>query len=225
MSVVDTIALSMGVAWASGINLYAAILTLGILGTGGHIQLPPGLEILTHPAVIGTAGFMYFLEFFADKIPGVDTAWDAIHTFIRIPAGAVLAARAVGNVSPEAELIAGLLGGTLAAGTHFTKFGVRALLNLSPEPVTNWVASVTEDAVVVAGTFAAVQYPSLFLGFLIVFILLAIWLLPKIWRALKSVARRIAAWWRGGPGDTAGDEAGGDEGAGRPPPGRETAAG
>ena len=153
----------MGVAWASGINLYAAILTLGILGSSGHIVLPPGLEILTHPGVIGAAALMYFLEFFADKIPGLDSAWDAVHTFIRIPAGAVLAARAVGNVSPEAELIAGLLGGALAAGTHLTKASGRALLNVSPEPVTNWAASLTEDVAVVGVTYAAVQYPVVFL--------------------------------------------------------------
>jgi len=214
MGAVETIALSMGVAWASGINLYAAILTLGLLGSTGHMVLPPGLEILTHPGVMWAAGLMYFLEFFADKIPGLDTAWDAIHTFIRVPAGAVLAARAVGNVSPEAELIAGLLGGMLAAGTHATKAGSRALINMSPEPFTNWTASVTEDVVVVAGTYAAVQYPWVFLVGLVVFIGFAIWAIPKIWRGLKAVGRRIAKFFGREP-----------EAPEPPPPGGETAAG
>lgn len=204
----------MGVAWASGINLYAAILTLGILGSSGHIVLPPGLEILTHPGVIGAAALMYFLEFFADKIPGLDSAWDAVHTFIRIPAGAVLAARAVGNVSPEAELIAGLLGGALAAGTHLTKASGRALLNVSPEPVTNWAASLTEDVAVVGVTYAAVQYPVVFLVFLGIFIAAVIWLLPRLWRALRGIFDRVRARLGGkGPEDSA------------LPPGNESAAG
>lgn len=214
MSVVEIIALTMGVAWASGINLYAAILTLGLLGSSGHIVLPPGLEILTHPGVIGAAALMYFLEFFADKIPGLDSAWDAVHTFIRIPAGAVLAARAVGNVSPEAELIAGLLGGALAAGTHLTKASGRALLNVSPEPVTNWVASLTEDVAVVGVTWAAVQYPIVCLIFLATFIAAVMWLLPRLWRALRGLVSRVRArLGGGGPEDP------------ELPPGGETASG
>jgi len=192
MDAIAMIAMTMGVAWASGINLYAAVLTLGILGSTGHIVLPPGLEVLQQPAVIGAAGLMYLLEFFADKIPGLDSAWDAIHTFIRIPAGAILAARAVGTVSPEAELIAALLGGTLAAGTHFTKAGGRAVLNASPEPVTNWIASVSEDTLVIAGVWMAATHPVAFLAALVVFLLLMAWLLPKIWRAIAAVLRRGA---------------------------------
>src|SRR3546814_10596909 len=118
MGVVETIALSMGVAWASGINLYAAIATLGIMGATGNIDLPPDLEILADPMVIAAAGFMYFVEFFADKTPGVDSGWDTLHTFIRIPAGAVLAAGAVGNVGTGAELAAAIAGGTLAGASH-----------------------------------------------------------------------------------------------------------
>ena len=196
-SVVATIALTMGVAWASGINLYAAILTLGILGSTGNITLPPGLEILTHPMVIGAAGVMYFIEFFADKIPGVDTAWDTVHTFIRIPAGAILAAQAVGDVSAPAELTAALLGGTLAAGAHATKAGGRALINTSPEPFTNWTASVAEDVAVVAGVWAAVAHPWVFLVALAVFILFMAWILPKIWRTIAAMFRAIGRFLRG----------------------------
>src|SRR5688572_28971776 len=162
-SIVATIALMMGVGWASGINLYAAILTLGMLGSTSHMVLPPELQILTDPMIIGAAALMYCVEFFADKIPGVDVVWDSIHTFIRIPAGAILAAQVIGDVSPSAEIAAALLGGTLAAGSHFTKAGTRILINASPEPFSNWAASVVEDVAVIAGVWAAVQHPWVFL--------------------------------------------------------------
>jgi len=191
MGVVETIALTMGVAWASGINLYATIATLGLLGATGNIDLPPDLEILMDPLVIGAAGFMYFVEFFVDKTPGVDSGWDTIHTFIRIPAGAILAAGAVGDVGAGAELAAVIAGGTLAGATHFTKAGARLAINTSPEPVTNWTASVLEDVAVIAGLWTALHYPAVFLALLAVFVLLMIWLLPKIWRALRAIYRRI----------------------------------
>ena len=191
MDITQTIALTMGVAWASGINLYAAILMLGYLGTTGNIDLPPGLEILMDPMVMLAAGFMYCVEFFADKIPGVDTGWDAIQTFIRIPAGAVLAAGAVGDVGTAAQLAAGLVGGALATGSHITKAGSRVLINTSPEPVTNWFASVGEDVAVILGLWTALYHPVLFLVLLALFILLMIWLLPKIWRGIKRVFRFI----------------------------------
>ena len=159
MDLVQVIALSMGIAWASGINLYAAIAMLGILGATGHMTLPPGLETLTEPVVIAAAVFMYCVEFFADKVPGVDTSWDAVHTFLRIPAGAVLAAMAVGDVSVPAQIAAGLIGGTLTASTHATKAGARVLINTSPEPVTNWGASLAEDVAVIAGLWVALNYP------------------------------------------------------------------
>ena len=191
MGVVETIALTMGVAWASGINLYATIATLGLLGATGNIDLPPDLEILMDPLVIGAAGFMCFVEFFVDKTPGVDSGWDTIHTFIRIPAGAILAAGAIGDVGAGAELAAVIAGGTLAGATHFTKAGARLAINTSPEPVTNWTASVLEDVAVIAGLWTALHYPAVFLALLAVFVLLMIWLLPKIWRALRAVYSRI----------------------------------
>jgi hypothetical protein len=178
----------MGVAWASGINLYAAIFVLGYMGSTGNIDLPPDLQVLTEPMVMAAAGFMYCVEFIADKAPGVDTGWDTIHTFIRIPAGAMLAAGAVGDVNQAAELTALILGGTLAAGSHFTKAGSRVLINTSPEPVTNWTASIGEDLMVVGGLWTALNHPWLFLLALILFIALMIWLLPKLWRGIKKVA-------------------------------------
>ncbi len=182
-----TIALMMGVGWASGLNLYAAILMLGILGASGNVVLPPELQVLTSPLVIVAAIIMYLVEFFADKVPGVDTGWDTIHTFIRIPAGALLAAGAVGPVNPALAVAAALLGGGMAALSHATKAGTRVLINTSPEPFTNWTASITEDVMVIGGIWAALHHPWLFLVLLTAFILLAIWLLPKIWQGIKKV--------------------------------------
>jgi hypothetical protein len=138
---------------------------------------------------------MYVVEFIADKIPGIDTGWDSIHTFIRIPAGALLAAGAVGDVSQPMAIAAGLLGGGLAAGSHATKAGSRVLINASPEPFSNWFASVGEDVVVVAGLWTALQHPTLFLLLLIVFILFMVWFLPKIWRGIKRVLRSISSFF------------------------------
>jgi hypothetical protein len=190
------VALSMGTAWASGINLYAAILTLGLLGATGQMALPPNLAIVTQPIVILAAGVMFCIEFFADKIPGVDTGWDTIHSFIRIPGGALLAAAAVGDVNPAVMLAAGILGGGLAAGTHAAKAGSRVLINTSPEPFSNWLASIGEDVAVIAGVWVALAHPWLFLGFMMVFVLLLIWLLPKLWRGIKAVFAKIAALFR-----------------------------
>ena len=191
MGIAETIALTLGVAWASGINLYAAIVMLGLLGTTGNIDLPPDLLILQNPLVIAAAGFMYIVEFCADKVPGIDTGWDTIHTFIRIPAGAVLAAGAVGDVNAGIELAALITGGTLAGATHATKAGSRALINTSPEPFTNWTASIAEDIAVFGGLWVALHHPWVFIGLLAAFILLMIWLLPKIWRGIKALARAI----------------------------------
>ena len=191
MGIAETIALTLGVAWASGINLYAAIVMLGLLGTTGNIDLPPDLLLLQNPLVIAAAGFMYVVEFCADKVPGVDTGWDAIHTFIRIPAGAVLAAGAVGDVNAGVELAALITGGTLAGATHATKAGTRALINTSPEPFSNWTASIAEDLAVFGGLWVALNHPWVFIGLLAAFVVLMIWLLPKIWRGIKGLARAI----------------------------------
>jgi hypothetical protein len=197
MDTISIIALSMGVAWASGINLYATIFMLGYLGSTGHIDLPPDLVVLTDPLVMFAAGLMYCIEFFADKTPGVDTAWDSLHTFIRIPMGAILAMGTVGDVSPAVELTAFLLGGTLAAGTHATKAGSRIIINSSPEPVSNWAASIGEDVVVIAGLWTALNHPIIFLVALVIFIGLMIWLLPKLWRGIKKIFGYIRQLFQG----------------------------
>ncbi len=183
--IIETISLTMGAAWGSGINLYATILVLGLLDISGNVVLPENLSVLTHPMVIAAAGVMYFIEFFADKVPGVDTGWDTLHTFIRIPAGVALAAGAVGDVNPAVAVAAGILGGTVTAGTHATKAGSRMLINLSPEPVTNWTASVAEDIAVIAGVWAALTYPWVFIAAFVLFVLAMIWFLPKLWSAIK----------------------------------------
>ena len=187
MDTIETISLAMGAAWGSGINLYAAILTLGVMGITGSVTLPAELQVLSNPLVIGAAGLMYAVEFFADKIPGVDTIWDGLHTFVRIPAGAMLAAGAVGELGAGAELAALIAGGSLAATTHATKAGTCAVVNASPEPFSNWTLSIGEDMAVFGGVWAALQHPWLFSAALIVFILLMVWILPKIWRGIRKV--------------------------------------
>ena len=188
----QTLALSMGAAWGSGINLYATLLMLGYLAHTGSLDLPPDLMIVADPLVMTAAGLMYAVEFFADKVPGVDTGWDTIHTFIRIPAGAMLAAGAIGDIGPAAEIAAALVGGGLAGATHATKAGSRALINTSPEPFTNWTASIMEDLAVIAGIWASIQHPTFFVVGLVLFILLMIWALPKLWRGIKRVFKFLA---------------------------------
>jgi hypothetical protein len=193
MDPIHIISLTLGAAWASGINLYAAVLVLGYFGVTGDIVLPPELQILTNPLVLGAAALMYVIEFFADKIPGVDSGWDLIHTFIRIPAGAVLAAgMAQGlDISQGAEFAALLVGGGIAATSHMAKTGSRMLINTSPEPVSNWSASIAEDIAVVGGLWASLQYPWVFVIALALFMLLVAWLLPRIWGALKRAFRAL----------------------------------
>jgi len=191
------LALSMGAAWASGLNLYAAIFMLGMMGVTGNMDLPPSLEVLQNPLVLFAAGTMYVVEFFADKIPGVDTAWDVLHTFVRIPAGAMLAAGAVGNVDPAVAVAAGILGGGLTAATHATKAGARAIVNTSPEPFSNWGLSISEDVAVFAGLWTALNHPTLFVVLMFVFIVLLIWLLPKLWRGIKLLFAKVRGWLGG----------------------------
>lgn len=193
--VIATLSLTMGVAWASGINLYATAGFLGILGAMGYIELPSQLMVLQDPMVIAAALFMYCVEFFADKTPGVDTGWDAIHSFIRIPAGAMLAAGAVGEVNPAIVVAAGLLGTTVSATSHMVKAGSRVMINTSPEPFTNWTASVAEDVAVFSGLYAAINHPTIFLVLVILFILISIWLIPKIWKAIKYLFAKIKGFF------------------------------
>ena len=185
------IALTLGVGWASGINLYAAVLALGMAGATGYADLPAGLEIVENPLVIGAAGLMYAVEFFADKVPGVDTGWDTLHTFIRLPAGALLAAGMFDDQSMGLELAAAIVGGGLAATSHATKAGSRVLINTSPEPFSNWTASIAEDISVFGGVWLMLNQPWTFVGLLIVFLLFLMWLLPKLWRGIKVLFAKI----------------------------------
>lgn len=196
-TLIEILALTMGAAWASGINLYAAILMLGYMGSTGNMTLPPDLLILTDPMVMMAAGLMYMVEFVADKTPGVDTGWDALHTFIRIPAGAILAAGAVGDVSVAAELAAAIVGGGVAATTHATKAGGRMLINTSPEPVTNWVTSIAEDVAVIGGLWTALNYPLLFLVGFILLMVAMFWIIPKLWRVIKGLGQRLHSMFLG----------------------------
>ena len=188
--IVSTIAMAAGLSWASGLRLYAVIFTVGVLGKMGFVVLPEHLQMLAREGVLAASAFMLAMEFLADKIPVVDSLWDSIHTFIRIPAGALLAAGAVAHLSPEWAFLAALLGGTLTSGSHFTKAGSRALINMSPEPFSNWAASFGEDFMVAGGLWAALFAPVLFLGGLALFLLLMIWTLPKIWRGVRLVLKR-----------------------------------
>ncbi len=207
----QTLALTLGASWASGINLYAAILVLGFLGATGSVTLPAGLELLSDPLVMIAAGAMYLVEFFTDKVPGVDTAWDGLHTFVRIPAGALMAAGAVGDVGPAAELAVALVGGGVAAASHAAKAGTRVLINTSPEPFTNWAASITEDIGVVGGLLLALNHPAVFLALLALFFILLIWLLPKLWRGIRRVFGAVGRLFRWGRAEPAGSNPGARE--------------
>jgi len=186
------IALTMGVAWASGINLYATLLSLGFMSQMGYIELPVELAVLSDPLVIMASGLMYMVEFVADKTPGVDSSWDAVHTFIRIPAGALLAAGMVGEVGLAAELAAAIVGATITSGAHLTKASSRLIINTSPEPVSNWTASFAEDIAVFAGLWAAINHPILFLILLITFIIFVVYMLPRLFRAIKTLFRKVS---------------------------------
>jgi hypothetical protein len=187
MDILQSVALAGGMAWASGIRLYAVVFTAGVLGRLGYVQLPETLRVLENPWLIGIAGVLLIVEFLADKIPLVDSIWDGTQTFVRIPAGVVLAALAMGEHDPGLMLAAGLLGGTLTAATHAAKAGGRALINTSPEPVSNIATSFGEDALVASGLFAALYHPVVFLVLLGLFAVLLVWLVPKLWRGIRLV--------------------------------------
>ena len=194
-TLITSLALTVGASLASGINLYAVLLVLGIGSATNNIQLPTELSILENPFVIGAAGIMYTIEFFMDKIPGLDSVWDAIHTFIRIPAGALLAAGTVGDVTPAMEIAAGILGGSVAATSHATKAGTRLMLNTSPEPVSNWTASISGDFLVLGGLWTALNHPIFFLILFMGFIGFSIWFLPKLWRFIKILLLKIGTFF------------------------------
>lgn len=185
------IAVALGAGWASGFNAYAAVLVLGGAQRLGLVSLSPDLQVLSSPWVLGVAATLFLLNFLADKIAFIDSINDMLQTFVRIPAGALLAYGAAAGVSPEVAAIAGLLGGTLAAGTHVAKTGSRALINTSPEPFSNVAASLAEDVGVVGGLALAIAHPITFLCLLAVFVGLLVWLLPKLVRLALLPFRRV----------------------------------
>ena len=183
-------ALAAGLGWASGLRLYALVFTLGALDRFAGVTLPGDLSALSNVWVMGLSGVMLLMEFFADKIPWLDSVWDSIHTFIRIPAGALLAGAVMGDQGAAAQIATGLLGGTLAAGTHLVKTSTRAAINTSPEPFTNIAASSTEDAIFAGGMWAMLNHPLVFLGGLGVFFVLALAVIFLLWRFVRRVFRR-----------------------------------
>lgn len=191
MDTIQNLALAGGLAWASGFRLYAAVFIVGLFSRLGYLHLPDDLEVLQHNLVLGVSGVMLVGEFLADKVPAFDSLWDALHTFIRIPAGAMLAWGAFGDADPSMQLAAGLAGGFISGGTHLFKAGGRAALNTSPEPFSNWTASFGEDGLLLAGLWLMYAHPVAFLVLLAAFLLLVIWLLPKLLRLIMRVLRRL----------------------------------
>lgn len=202
MQALDTaqlIALAGALGWASGVRLYLVVLLTGLAGFMGWVPLPAGLQLLAHPVVLGVSGFMVFIEFFADKIPGLDSLWDVVHGVIRIPAGAALAAAVFGADNGLGALVAALLGGTLAATSFAAKATSRAAINTSPEPFSNIGASLLEDGLVPLGLWLAVAHPLIFVVLLAIVLALSVWLIRVCWRFLRQLFVRVARIFSGRP--------------------------
>ena len=191
MEIIQNLALAGGLSWASGLRLYLTVFAVGLLAKYSYIDLPSALDILSNPVIIGVSGILAVIEFLADKIPYVDSAWDSIQTFIRIPAGALLAMGAINSSDPMVATIAALLGGSLAGATHATKAGSRAMINTSPEPISNIAASLSEESLLVTGGWLVFAHPAVFIGLLCDFIMMMFWLLPKLWRSIKSILGNV----------------------------------
>ena len=187
------IAVASVLGFASGIRLYLVLFAVGLAGYLQWVPLPAGLQLLAHPWVLGASGLMMAVEFFADKIPALDSLWDSVHTLIRIPAGAALAAAIFGGDSATWATIAALLGGSLAATSHFTKAGSRALINTSPEPFSNVVASSAEDVLAGGLLLLVLAYPWVAAGIVLLLVLLAVWLLPKLFRFVVRLLRQLTS--------------------------------
>ena len=199
MGTIESLSLAMGTAWTSGINLYATVAALGIAHRMEMIHLPQNLELVSHPGVIAVACIMYVIEFFADKVPYVDSGWDALHTFIRVPAGAILAAQALGDLNPAMELMALLAGGSVSLVAHGTKATARLAINASPEPFSNWLASFTEDVAVLGSIWLMFHHPVVMLLLVFTFVCFMIWLTPRIFRQAKRGFEALRAKIRGKP--------------------------
>jgi hypothetical protein len=199
MTLLSILGLAFGAAWSSGINLYATVAALGLMQHYELAHLPGELHVLDNWVVIGVALFMYAVEFVADKIPLVDTLWDALHTFIRVPAGAIVAGAATSELNPTVHVVALLLGGGLALSTHGTKATARAAANTSPEPFSNWTLSIFEDVVSIGAAVLAVLHPVVMLVVILIFLLLLAWILPKVWRRLRRMMTAARNFFRGRP--------------------------
>lgn len=191
MSFIGTLGLAMGSAWVSGLNLYAGVATLGLLGRFAQLKLPGDLGVVTNWWVIGIAIGAYVIEFFADKVPLIDSVWDVVHTFIRVPAGAVLAAAAFGDFDKSIQVIALILGGGVALTSHGAKAATRAAINTSPEPVSNIAASIAEDVTAVGAISIAPFFPIVVIIVVAIAVIVSIILTPRIIRHLRSVRTRL----------------------------------
>jgi hypothetical protein len=197
MDIAGLTALAAALGWASGIRLYLVVFLTGMAGYFGFIPLPSGLHVLQHPAMLAGSGAMLFVEFFADKIPGVDSLWDMVHTVIRVPAGAALAAGVFGADSATMGMVAGLLGGTLAATSHATKLTTRAAINTSPEPFSNIAMSLVEEGGVMGMMWLATNYPITFGVVLCIVLVLSVVLIVVLLKFLKAIVRRVSEFFSG----------------------------
>jgi hypothetical protein len=195
MNVINILGLALGAAWTSGINLYATVAVLGLLQRFKLAELPGGLDVLDNWIIIGLALFLYSVEFIADKVPYVDSVWDAVHTFIRVPAGAVLALAATTELDASIQVVAVLLGGGLALSTHGTKATARAAANTSPEPVSNWTLSIVEDIFAIGAIVLAALHPVAILVIILIFLLILAWILPKVVRRIRRMISSVRAFF------------------------------
>ncbi len=193
MNLVETLGLALGAGFSSGLNLYATVATLGLLQRFGVLHLPPGLQVLSHPWVLAIAIALYFLEFFADKIPYFDTFWDALHTFIRPPAAALLTFAAAGGAPPEWRWGAALLAGGVALTSHGTKASARAAVNTTPEPFSNWFLSFGEDVLAVWLTWMATTHPLATTIIVVALVALCAFLLYHLFRFARRAFQRLLA--------------------------------
>lgn len=191
MSPIETLGFALGTSFASGLNLYLTVAAAGLFQRLGVIQLPESLQVLSHPLVLGVAITLFIVEFIADKIPYVDSAWDALHTFIRPPAAAVLSYSAFGNVPEEWKLGAALLAGGVALTSHGAKTTTRAAANTSPEPVSNWALSILEDGIVLFLVWIAAEHPLLTAVIVVVLVIVAVLLIRKLWRFVGYLVKRL----------------------------------
>ena len=191
MSPLETLGFALGTSFASGLNLYATVAAAGLMQRFGLVDLPDSLQVLSHPIVLGVAVTLFAVEFIADKIPYVDSAWDALHTFIRPPAAMVLSYSAFGNVPEAWKLGAALLAGSVALTSHGAKASTRAAANTSPEPVSNWTLSLFEDGFAVFLVWLAAEYPLLTAGIVLVLVILAVLLIRKLWRFSRGLVQRV----------------------------------